>query len=82
MIRRQNLKINYKLTLTILLLAVTLLATSCVYFNTFYNAKKYFDSAHSQPLRDTGRPAPRAIQDYDKVIERCTYILTEYPNSR
>ncbi|MBW6516389.1 MAG: tetratricopeptide repeat protein, partial [Candidatus Cloacimonetes bacterium] len=34
------------------------------------------------PLRDTGRPAPRAIQDYDKVIERCTYILTEYPNSR
>lgn len=59
-----------------------LLTPSCVYFNTFYNAQKYFESAQNQPLRDTGRPSPRAIQDYDKVIERCTYILAEHSNSR
>jgi TolA-binding protein len=65
-----------------LLLLLVLSSVSCVYFNTFYNARKYFESAQSHAIRETGRPAPRAIQDYDKVIEKCTYILTEYPDSR
>ena len=74
---------NYRRLLLILsVMIISLLGSSCVYFNTFYNAQNYFKSAQSQALRDTGRPAPRAIQDYDKVIEKCTYILTEYRNSR
>ncbi len=66
----------------IMLVVFALLMTSCVYYNTVYNAEKYFASAQEQPLRDTGRPGPRAIQDYDKVIERCTYILKEHSDSK
>ena len=64
------------------ILIVLIASTSCVYYNTFYNAEKYFESAQKQPLRDNGRPAPRAIQDYDKVIDRCVYILREHQDSR
>ncbi len=64
------------------ILLTALVVSSCVYYNTFYNAKKYFAEAQNQALRDTGRPSPRAIQDYDRVIERCTYILTEHSRSK
>lgn len=66
---------------TIVVLTLVLL-TGCAYYNIFFNAKKYFESAQSQPLRDDGRPNPRAIQDYDKVIEKCAVILTDFLDSR
>lgn len=65
-----------------LLSALFLFSQSCVYYNTFYNAKKYFESAQSYDVPETGRPPARAIQDYDRVIERCTYILREHPDSK
>ena len=80
--RRNGLRtIRSMFPLASLMIIIPLLLISCVYYNTFYNAQKYFESAQEQPIRDTGRPPPRAIQDYDKVIERCTYILTEHRDS-
>ncbi len=66
----------------VLLPVMSLLFQSCVYYNTFYNAQKYFESAQGYAIPETGRPPARAIQDYDRVIERCTYILREHPDSK
>lgn len=70
----------FKIVCGLLILALPL--TSCVYFNTFYNARKYFESAQGYQVPESGRPPARAIQDYEKVIEKCTYILNEHPNSK
>ena len=58
------------------------LLSSCAYFNTFYNAKKYFNSAKSRALNTTGRPSAQSIEDYNKVIRKCGTILTDYKDSK
>ncbi len=68
--------------LFVLLPGLMLLLNSCAYYNTFYNAKKLFDTAQKMEVRENGRPVPIAIQNYNKVIEKCAYILREYPNSK
>ena len=54
---------------------------SCAYYNTFFNAKKYFAEAQEIPLRDTGRPDSNAIKKYNKCIKKCGIILTDYKES-
>ncbi|NQV17303.1 MAG: tetratricopeptide repeat protein [Armatimonadetes bacterium] len=56
--------------------------SGCVYYNTFFNALKFFDEAQSQPLNDKGRPTSAAIQNYNKTIKRCGLVLTEYKDSK
>ncbi|MCL2064868.1 MAG: tetratricopeptide repeat protein [Candidatus Cloacimonetes bacterium] len=61
---------------------VTMLFSSCAYYNTFYNAKQYFESAQSRPLNPQGRPTSQAIEDYNRVLRKCGVILTDFKNSR
>ncbi len=61
---------------------IVILFIGCVYYNTFFNALKYFDEAQSQPLNDKGRPTSAAIQNYNKTIKRCGLVLTEYKDSK
>jgi len=63
-------------------LACVLLLSGCVYFNTYYNAEKYFLSAQSRPLNTAGRATPQAVDDYTKAIKKCGAILTEHKTSR
>ena len=65
----------------ILALSLALLMNSCAYYNTFFNAKKYFAEAQEIPLRDTGRPDSNAIKKYNKCIKKCGIILTDYKES-
>ncbi len=66
------------ISLTILFL---FFASSCAYFNTYYNAKKYFNEAE-RSYRKNKRISPKERKEYEKVIEKCSKILEFYPNSK
>jgi len=61
------------------LLSIFLL--SCAYFNTFYNARTYFDTAEKE-YRKKGKLTPEIRQNYNKVIEKCSKILEFYSRSK
>ena len=66
-------------TLVICIFSIT---CSCVYFNTFYNAKKYFKDAEKIRLENENRSLPINAQNaYTKVIEKCDLVLEKYPDS-
>ena len=56
--------------------------SSCVYYNTFYNAKKYFKDAENIRLENENKSLPVNAQTaYTKVIEKCDIVLEKYPDS-
>lgn len=60
-----------------------LLLSSCAYFNTFYNARVAFDTAEKARIRKTSDMLPRIAKDnYLKVINKCSRIIEEYPDSK
>lgn len=63
-------------------MVIVTMLSSCAYYNTFYNAEKYFAEAQKRPLTAQGRPNAQAIEDYNKVIRKCGVILTEYKDSK
>ena len=56
--------------------------TGCVYYNTFFNAEKYYEEANTMTLKDDGTPTANAIQKYNKVIKKCGVVLTDYKDSK
>ena len=64
-------------------ITVCLLLFSCAYFNTFYNAEKYFKDADRLRLEKAGKAIPlRAIDNYGKTIQKCKIVLSEFPDSK
>ncbi len=56
---------------------------SCAYFNTFYNAEQYFIEAEKVRLENAGKSLPaKAIDSYNRVIEKCNKVLDKYPDSK
>ena len=53
----------------------------CAYYNTFFNAEKYFAEAQEMKLRENGKPKPAAVQKYNKAIKKCGIIITDFPKS-
>jgi TolA-binding protein len=56
----------------------------CVYFNTFYNAKKYYGEGEKLAARapaNAGLPAP-ARTAFEKAVEKSSQVLTSHPNSK
>ncbi|MDO9577129.1 MAG: tetratricopeptide repeat protein [Candidatus Cloacimonadales bacterium] len=70
------------LRFSLLALAVLLVISGCVYYNTFFNAEKYFDEAQVMALREDGQPSANAVQDYNKTIKKCGIVLTDYKDSK
>ena len=65
-----------------LIICIFVISCSCVYFNTFYNAKKYFKDAEKIRLENENRSLPVNAQTaYTKVIEKCDLVLEKYPDS-
>ena len=74
-------------------LALVLLgATACVYFNTFYNAQKYFaraEKARREDIRTASlqeaegkvQLSPKTRQLYDKAAKKASRVLEKYPES-
>ncbi|MBT5439759.1 MAG: hypothetical protein HOK88_00360, partial [Candidatus Marinimicrobia bacterium] len=69
---------------TFTILCLCLFVASCAnfkaYFNTYYNAKDYFDKAEKSRLENRGEVLPKvAIDHYNKVIEKSKIIIDDYP---
>jgi TonB family protein len=59
-----------------------LFASGCVYFNTFYYARKSFNEAESQ-RKAAGRQASRAgAGNYKKAIEKTDKVIEKWPSSK
>jgi TolA-binding protein len=54
----------------------------CVYFNTFYNAKKAFNSAEKSRKSAGARSQGIGAGDYKKAIEKALKIIENYPKSK
>ena len=64
------------------LLTLLLITSGCVYYNTFYNAEKYFKEAQEIELNSSNKPPNNAIQKYKKVIKKCGIVLEYYEGSK
>ena len=57
--------------------------SSCAYYNTFYNTKKFFNEAKKEREKRKGdRASSQELQKLDKTIEKASKILEIYPNSK
>ncbi|MFC1480626.1 tetratricopeptide repeat protein [Candidatus Neomarinimicrobiota bacterium] len=65
---------------------VLILLTGCAYFNTFYNAQIYYDSAIADLEKNgrtrDGRLPSKAQADFLTAIEKCQKVIENYPHSR
>ncbi len=59
----------------------TFIFYGCVYYNTFFNAKKYFAEAQDIELKEDGKPTSNAINKYNKTIKKCGVVLSDYKDS-
>ncbi|MFQ6608206.1 MAG: tetratricopeptide repeat protein [Fidelibacterota bacterium] len=66
------------------LFPVILLLGGCAYFNTFYNAQNYFQSAEKEMAKNSfdERLNKKAEEALDMTIVNCNIILEEYPESK
>ncbi len=66
------------------IVAVSLsLLVSCVYFNTFYNAKLFFSEAEKLRAEKDGKIlGNNIIEKYKKVIEKSDIVINNYPKSK
>ena len=74
--------ISFKPKTTIYLIFL-LGSLSCAYFNTFYNAKQYYEEAEKIRLEKDGEVIPiTAMDKYGKTIKKCQVVLDKYPDSK
>lgn len=72
-----------KTILSILFVIIAGLPNGCAYFNTFYNAEQYFETAEKARLEKTDENLPTTAKDaYEKVIQKSRIILKKYPDSK
>lgn len=66
-----------------LLLFAILLTVSCAYFNTFYNAKRYYKRAYHETKKNrSGKPMPAERTNYNKAIEKASKLVDFYSKSK
>jgi len=75
---------NHSFLRTILVLSVMLffLSACTAYYNTFYNAEKYFEEGQALEIGANGKPSSQAVNKYNECIKRCGVVLTDYPKSK
>ena len=73
--------------LVVVLVSVGGSITSCVYFNTYYNAEKYFRQAElaraeAEAVGESGRRnRTQYVTLYDKAVRRASVVLEKFPDS-
>lgn len=73
--------LTHKTTLRLLVLAAVVAFAGCgVYFNTFFNAKKYFGNA--EKARENSPTGQGGRGDYQKAIEKALKVAENHPNSK
>ena len=72
-----------KLALLIFLLLLGFSQFSCAYFNTYYNAKKYYNSGRKASEKNTGiKITQNEVKNYELAIEKCKSVIRKFPDSR
>jgi len=67
---------------TIILLTL-LLQLSCAYYNTFYNAKKYYKKGREESDKNFSTLISNSeLKNYNLTVEKCELVLVKFPNSR
>ncbi|RJP82611.1 MAG: TonB family protein [Candidatus Zixiibacteriota bacterium] len=75
-----NKAISSQLLLILVLAFLAVNLNSCVYFNTYYNAKRYFKEGQKEnENNETGRPK---TTNYQKSIDSAARVLEYYPDSK
>jgi len=78
-----------------ILLILLIMFSSCAYYNTFFNAKKYFNDAENEREKriedlkkkeqdteiDLNKPSPSELKNYNSSIEKASKVLELYPKS-
>ena len=78
---RYNTTVKLKIKKSVIFATgIILLATSCAYFNTFYNAQTSYKKAMKAKQISPEHKPPADL--LDKVIEKCGKIVKYYPESR
>ncbi|HEX2897046.1 MAG TPA: tetratricopeptide repeat protein, partial [candidate division Zixibacteria bacterium] len=80
--KMNRLKTLFHTIAIVLVLAGTIATSGCVYFNTFYNARKAFNEAESarKESLSKGRESIQKAK-YDQAIEKALKVTEQYPNS-
>ncbi len=59
------------------------ISIGCAYFNTFYNAKRYYNMAYKDTIESaTKKPTAQALQNYQLAIDKGLKLIELYPNSK
>jgi len=78
-----NLLINIRRSDVLLsILLVLFLGSSCAYYNTFYNARKSYESAITLAAMNPDHPVSTEEDLLDEAISGAVKVLTVYPESR
>ena len=73
------MKRSYLLFIGLLVLSIF----GCAYFNTYYNAKRYYNKAYHETVRNrTGKPSSKEKTNYEKAIEKSLKLIQYYPKSK
>lgn len=76
-----NLSLAFRQIFPIILISISF--TSCAYFNTYYNTKKYYKEAlEENRKRTTERPSASERQKFDQTISQASKVLQLHPNSK
>ena len=66
-----------------IILFTFLLQISCAYYNTFYNAKKYYNKGREDAEKNISTLISNSeIKNYNLTVEKCESVLVKFPNSR
>jgi len=67
---------------SILIVIILIIGTGCVYYNTFYHAKKAFNDGEAQRTAIAGRNTRAGSSHYKRAIVKSDSVLVKYPNSK
>ena len=83
---RKKSKLNYTLLKILVYVGLVPIFTSCVYYNTFFNAEKSFENAskiiEESSLLEEGEIPPQAKKLLDEAISNSYIVLDKYPDSK
>ena len=83
---RKKLKKYHPRISLLFYVSIVPLFTSCVYYNTFYNAEKSFENAtkiiEESPLLEESEVPPQAKKLLDESIANSYIVLEKYPESK
>jgi len=66
----------------LLIFSVLFLLAGCVYYNIFYNARKYYAEGLNAKEKNNGKLSPNIQTKFETSIGKCAYIIQEYPTNK